>query len=203
MMVSFVFCLWVLLTVAIAVVWSVCLSQPSWVLHPDNLHSFGLQKYCVMATQENRDLHVNAMHKTCLPYGKELHLGNIPSGTWRAAFLLFSSGTFLFIASVFIGLLSLVIQGKWDRYVSTTTKYVQTTAVLVVMSALLTYPLGFGSPFFRYYCGAGAGPYDTGQCSVGWSFMLAIMGVSLSVFCPILWSFRWIKRDDFMDEMLV
>lgn len=75
--------------------------------------------------------------------------------------------------------------------------------VLVVMSALLTYPLGFGSPFFRYYCGAGAGPYDTGQCSVGWSFMLAIMGVSLSVFCPILWSFRWIKRDDFMDEMLV
>lgn len=74
--------------------------------------------------------------------------------------------------------------------------------VLVVISALLTYPLGFSSPFFRYYCG-GAGVYNTGQCSVGWSYMLAIMGVALSVFCPILWSFRWIKRDDVMDEVLV
>lgn len=74
--------------------------------------------------------------------------------------------------------------------------------VLVVISALLTYPLGFSSPFFRYYCG-GAGVYNMGQCSVGWSYMLAIMGVALSVFCPILWSFRWIKRDDVMDEVLV
>lgn len=74
--------------------------------------------------------------------------------------------------------------------------------VLVVISALLTYPLGFSSPFFRYYCG-GAGVYNTGQCSVGWSYMLAIMGVALSVFCPILWSFRWIKRGDVMDEVLV
>lgn len=75
-------------------------------------------------------------------------------------------------------------------------------SVLVVISALLTFPLGFSSPFFRYYCG-GAGAYDTGQCSVGWSYMLAIMGVALSVFCPILWSFRWIKQDDVMDMVLI
>lgn len=202
-MVSFVFCLWILLTAAIAAVWSVSLLQPVWVLHPDNVHSFGLQKYCVLDTQERGDVHGSALQRKCLPYGKELHIGNIPSGTWRAAFLLFSSGILLFIASVLTGLMSLFIQGKWDKYVSTTTKYIQSTAVLVVLSALLTYPLGFGSHFFRYYCGSAAGPYYTGQCSVGWSYMLAIMGVALSVFCPILWSFRWIKRDDVMEGIPV
>lgn len=202
-MVSFVFCLWALLTTAIAVVWSVSLLHPVWVLHPDNVHSFGLQKYCVMDLREAAGgSRGEALHRACLPYGREFRIGNIPSDTWRAAFLLFSSGTLLFIASVLSGLLSVVIQGKWDRYVSMTTKYMQITAVLVVISALLTFPLGFSSPFFRYYCG-GAGAYDTGQCSVGWSYMLAIMGVALSVFCPILWSFRWIKQDDVMDMVLV
>lgn len=128
-MVSFVFCLWALLTTAIAVVWSVSLLHPVWVLHPDNVHSFGLQKYCVMdlrgTTGGSRG---EALHRACLPYGRELRIGNIPSDTWRAAFLLFSSGTLLFIASVLSGLLSVVIQGKWDRYVSMTTKYIQITA---------------------------------------------------------------------------
>nr|XP_022338725.1 transmembrane protein 211-like [Crassostrea virginica]XP_022338726.1 transmembrane protein 211-like [Crassostrea virginica]XP_022338727.1 transmembrane protein 211-like [Crassostrea virginica] len=203
MMVSFVFCLWTLLTSAIAAVWTLSLLQPVWVLHPDNVHSFGLQTYCVLDTRESRDQQAGAMHKVCLPYGKELRIGNIPSGTWRAALLLFSSGTFLFIASVLLGLMSVFIQGKWDKYVSMTTKYLQITAVLVVVSALLTYPLGFGSPFFRYYCGVAARPYATGQCSLGWSYMLAIMGVALSVFCPILWSFRWIKRDDVIEAIPV
>lgn len=128
MMVSFVFCLWTLLTSAIAAVWTLSLLQPVWVLHPDNVHSFGLQTYCVLDTRESRDQQAGAMHKVCLPYGKELRIGNIPSGTWRAALLLFSSGTFLFIASVLLGLMSVFIQGKWDKYVSMTTKYLQITA---------------------------------------------------------------------------
>lgn len=128
-MVSFVFCLWALLTTAIAVVWSVSLLHPVWVIHPDNVHSFGLQKYCVMDLRGTTGgSQREALHRACLPYGRELRIGNIPSDTWRAAFLLFSSGTLLFIASVISGLLSVVIQGKWDRYVSMTTKYIQITA---------------------------------------------------------------------------
>lgn len=128
-MVSFVFCLWALLTTAIAVVWSVSLLHPVWVIHPDNVHSFGLQKYCVMDLRGTTGgSQREALHRACLPYGRELRIGNIPSDTWRAAFLLFSSGTLLFIASVLSGLLSVVIQGKWDRYVSMTTKYIQITA---------------------------------------------------------------------------
>ncbi|XP_048754116.2 LHFPL tetraspan subfamily member 7 protein-like isoform X1 [Ostrea edulis] len=203
MMVSFVFCLWVLLTVAIAVVWSVCLSQPAWVLHPNNLHSFGLQKYCVVDIRGSVDDLVKPIEKTCFPYGKALRMGDLPSEYWRASFLLLSSGTFLLIVSVTIGVLSVFMQEKWDGYVSMMTKCVQTIAVLVAVSALLTYPLGFGSPFFRYYCGAEAGPYNTGHCSMGWTYMLAIMGASLSVFCPILWNFRRIKHYDIIDEIFV
>lgn len=89
------------------------------------------------------------------------------------------------------------------RSLSTVCDVFGSFSVLVVVSALLTYPLGFGSPFFRYYCGVAARPYATGQCSLGWSYMLAIMGVALSVFCPILWSFRWIKRDDVIEAIPV
>lgn len=74
--------------------------------------------------------------------------------------------------------------------------------VLVVIFVFLIYFFGFSSFFFWYYCG-GVGVYNMGQCSVGWSYMLVIMGVVFLVFCLILWSFWWIKWDDVMDEVLV
>ena len=66
-----------------------------------------------------------------------------------------------------------------------------------MIAALVTFPVGLGSHYFRYYCGETATVFYSGDCSMGWSYMISIMSVSLSIFCPILWCFRELKWDEF------
>ena len=69
-------------------------------------------------------------------------------------------------------------------------------SVLIMVAGLLIFPLGFGSNFFRHYCGGLASAYDTGHCLIGWSYMLGIMGTALSVFCPFLSQFTDMRTRD-------
>ncbi|PVD32822.1 hypothetical protein C0Q70_08269 [Pomacea canaliculata] len=69
-------------------------------------------------------------------------------------------------------------------------------AVLIMIAGLLIFPMGFGSTFFRHYCGDFASSYDTGHCLIGWSYMLGIMGTALSVFCPFLSQFTDMRARD-------
>ncbi|KAK7462009.1 hypothetical protein BaRGS_00038566 [Batillaria attramentaria] len=68
--------------------------------------------------------------------------------------------------------------------------------ILIMIAGLLIFPLGFGSTFFRHYCGDFASAYDTGHCLIGWSYMLGIMGTALSVFCPFLSQFTDMRARD-------
>ena len=74
-------------------------------------------------------------------------------------------------------------------------------AVLIMAAGLLMFPMGFDTPFFRYYCGEESGQYNPGHCSIGWSYMLAILGVALSIFCPVLSNLTDAKHseDDMFD----
>lgn len=59
-------------------------------------------------------------------------------------------------------------------------------SVFLMTSGLLVYPLGFDSNYFRLFCGASADVYHTGTCHFGWTYVLAIVGAAVSIFCPIL-----------------
>lgn len=48
---------------------------------------------------------------------------------------------------------------------------------------LLVYPFGLGSATVKRYC-ENASIYYAGDCHIGWGYMLAIVGVMLSVFLP-------------------
>ena len=57
--------------------------------------------------------------------------------------------------------------------------------VFLMFSGLVVYPVGFGSTYFRFYCGDSASDFRSGDCNIGWTYMLAIAGNALSLFCPI------------------
>ena len=58
-------------------------------------------------------------------------------------------------------------------------------AVFLMFSGLVVYPVGLGSQYFRFYCGGSASDFRSGDCHMGWTYMLAIAGTALSIFCPI------------------
>ena len=67
--------------------------------------------------------------------------------------------------------------------------------VILLLAGLLVFPVGFDSMFVRHYC-PGSRMYDAGSCSVGWSYILAVVGTSLGIFCPFLSHYTDVKLRD-------
>ncbi|XP_067670632.1 LHFPL tetraspan subfamily member 2 protein-like [Haliotis asinina] len=182
--------LWSLLSIFVASTCTVTFFYPAWVTHPDRLHSFGVFRYCV------RNLEILIPTPRCISYGGNPNLGRIPAGAWQASCILYGGGCILMCVSALLTVFVLCVDKPKHRRLALINGYLQTVAVLIMAAGLLMYPLGFSTPFFQYYCGEAAGPYSTGHCQIGWSYMLAIMGVSLSIFCPILSNFADVKYDE-------
>ncbi|KAK2149060.1 hypothetical protein LSH36_469g00028 [Paralvinella palmiformis] len=54
-----------------------------------------------------------------------------------------------------------------------------------MIAGLAIYPLGLDTKFVRHYCSS-ARMYDAGDCQIGWSYLLGIVGTSLAIFTPFL-----------------
>lgn len=57
------------------------------------------------------------------------------------------------------------------------------SAVFIMAAGLLVYPFGLNSSLVRSFCGD-SDIYYAGECQIGWGYMLAIVGVMLTVFLP-------------------
>lgn len=57
------------------------------------------------------------------------------------------------------------------------------SAVFIMAAGLLVYPFGLNSSLVRSFCGE-SDIYYAGECQIGWGYMLAIVGVMLTVFLP-------------------
>ncbi|KAK3509169.1 hypothetical protein QTP70_020280 [Hemibagrus guttatus] len=55
--------------------------------------------------------------------------------------------------------------------------------VFIMASGLLVYPFGLNSSLVKSFCG-NSDIYYAGDCQIGWGYMLAIVGVMLTLFLP-------------------
>lgn len=55
--------------------------------------------------------------------------------------------------------------------------------VFIMASGLLVYPFGLNSNLVKSFCGD-SDIYYAGECQIGWGYMLAIVGVMLTLFLP-------------------
>ncbi|XP_016338072.1 transmembrane protein 211-like [Sinocyclocheilus anshuiensis] len=73
--------------------------------------------------------------------------------------------------------------GAWERRICTLAGYMQMAAVVIMASGLLVYPFGLNSNLVKSFCGD-SDIYYAGECQIGWGYMLAIVGVMLTLFLP-------------------
>lgn len=112
--------LWTLLSVMVAGTCCFSFFQPFWFVHLDYLHAFGMYNHCI------RDLRYTNPVQTCQSYGGEFHLGNLPSGAWQAACVLFGGGCIFLCLGAVLSIITLCIPGSWCRRVTLFSGYVQT-----------------------------------------------------------------------------
>ncbi|KAK9536212.1 hypothetical protein VZT92_006018 [Zoarces viviparus] len=82
------------------------------------------------------------------------------------------------IRALDIRLLAEVEEGKEEE-----NKVCARLLLFIMAAGLLVYPFGLNSSLVRSFCGD-SDIYYAGECQIGWGYMLAIVGVMLTVFLP-------------------
>ncbi|KAM9781549.1 LHFPL tetraspan subfamily member 7 protein [Syngnathus typhle] len=190
-MFSCVGCFWVLLSSALVAVCSFSFISPAWIVkeqlrntnHQHQHHhyhhkesvSFGLLWHC----SESLD----HMYR-CYTFGGLGKFAEIPSSSWQTSAVLCSGGCALLAVSALLAIITVFLpSGGCERRICTLAGYMQMASVFIMAAGLLVYPFGLNSSLVRSFCG-GSDVYDAGECQIGWGYMLAIVGVMLTIFLP-------------------
>uniref|UniRef100_A0A7N6AIG4 Uncharacterized protein n=1 Tax=Anabas testudineus TaxID=64144 RepID=A0A7N6AIG4_ANATE len=180
-------CFWVLLSSALVAVCSFSFISPAWIVkdqlrnnqqHNANTKdsvSFGLLWHC----SESLD----HMYR-CYTFGGLGKFAEIPSSSWQTSAVLCSGGCALLAVSSLLAIITIFLpSGGCERRICTLAGYMQMAAVFIMAAGLLVYPFGLNSSLVRSFCGD-SDIYYAGECQIGWGYMLAIVGVMLTVFLP-------------------
>ncbi|XP_011482018.1 transmembrane protein 211 [Oryzias latipes] len=187
-MFSCVGCFWVLLSSALVAVCSFSFISPAWIVketprsghqhphpHDKGSVSFGLLWHC----SESLD----RMYR-CYTFGGLGRFAEIPSSSWQTSAVLCSGGCALLAVSSLLAIITVFLpSGGCERRACTLAGYMQMAAVFIMAAGLLIYPFGLNSSLVRSFCGD-SDIYHAGECQIGWGYMLAIVGVMLTVFLP-------------------
>uniref|UniRef100_A0A8C5LZD3 Transmembrane protein 211 n=1 Tax=Leptobrachium leishanense TaxID=445787 RepID=A0A8C5LZD3_9ANUR len=175
---SCVSCFWVLLSACLLAVCTFSFLSPVWIVSPggpgdQEPRSFGLLWHCP-------DDHGSGCH-TFAGLGR---FNDIPSSSWQTSAVLCCGGCVLLLTSCFLAIVTLFLpSGLCERRLCTLAGYMQTAAVFIMASGILVYPFGLNSTTVKKHC-ENSSIYYAGDCQIGWGFMLAIVGVMLSIFLP-------------------
>lgn len=178
-MFSCVGCFWVLLSSALVAICSFSYISPAWIVkdHLKNKDSvsFGLLWHC----SESLD----HMYR-CYTFGGLGKFQEIPSSSWQTSAVLCSGGCALLAVSSLLAIITIFLPGgACERRICTLAGYMQMAAVFIMASGLLVYPFGLNSNLVKSFCGD-SDIYYAGECQIGWGYMLAIVGVMLTLFLP-------------------
>ncbi|XP_053702222.1 LHFPL tetraspan subfamily member 7 protein [Synchiropus splendidus] len=196
-MFSCVGCFWVLLSTALVAVCSFSCMSPAWIVadqlrnhhlhhhHQQQQHrhhagskesiNFGLLWHC----SESLD----HMYR-CYTFGGAGKFTEIPSSSWQASAVLCCGGCALLAVSSLLAIITIFLpSGGCERKVCTLAGYMQMASVFIMAAGLLVYPFGLNSSVVRSFCG-NSDIYYAGDCQIGWGYMLAIVGVMLTIFLP-------------------
>ncbi|GFU49753.1 LHFPL tetraspan subfamily member 2a protein [Nephila pilipes] len=105
---------------------------------------------------------------------------------WKAALVLFVCGLGLLSCTLLTSLSCCCIRNVFRKSVFTVSGTVQAIAGILFMLGLLLYPAGWGSRRIQMVCSNRVGPYYIGDCSIGWTYYLAIVGTIVTFICSLL-----------------
>jgi len=180
--------LWVLLTLVLATSITTSILSPVWFKNEKQLQNentpdtkiltFGLLRSC------RRDQLVDVMFR-CDFYDifNDKH-----SIMWIICGSLFCIGLLLFVMCVLLLVCGVCLSRASNMKYRGGLTYIQGVGVFFLCSGVLLYPIGLNSDYARSVCGNST-IYEAADCEVAWGYVLIIMSVLLTIFCPILGNF--------------
>lgn len=104
---------------------------------------------------------------------------------WIICGSLFCIGLLLFQLCVLLVVFGICLSRSRNAKYRGGLTYIQGVGVGFLIIAVVLYPIGLNSEYAKSVCGKSS-YYSSGDCTIAWGYVLIIMAVSLTIFCPIL-----------------
>ena len=123
-MISPVLIIWAFLSVLVSGLTTYAFVQPVWLVGSNLLDTFGMISLCLSRTV----FPGGSLKQECEFYGGYFNLGNLPSGAWQAACVLYGAGCVLLSCGAFLAVCTSCIPCDVVRTVTVMAGYVQFVA---------------------------------------------------------------------------
>ncbi|XP_001378233.5 LOW QUALITY PROTEIN: LHFPL tetraspan subfamily member 7 protein [Monodelphis domestica] len=153
------------------------LGSPAWF--QSDLFSFGLFASCSWPKD-------NAWNQTCVVYRT---LKDIPDPAWKMSAALLLGGWALLVLWALLLLSWTILPGDFCPVKGRVpTQYIQTASVSASLLGLLLFPFSLASQVAQDACGPSSCGllYSSGQCHVGWGFLISILALVLTSLLSIV-----------------
>lgn len=189
--------LWTLLTMATTLAMVAAVITPTWLVGPSRrlrsrqkgntddeifTPSLGLYNGCIKVHEIDQ-----LFTENCAPFVTSFGMSSedFPN-FWKAALILFVCGLGLLAITLLTSLSCCCIKSVMRKSVFTVSGTMQAIAGILFVFGLLLYPAGWGSRRIQMVCSSKAGPYNIGDCALGWTYYLAIIGTIVTFICSLL-----------------
>ncbi|XP_054712848.1 LHFPL tetraspan subfamily member 2a protein-like [Uloborus diversus] len=190
--------LWCLLTIATTLAMLAAVVTPTWLIGAPrrpgvrargdtaerDLYSpsLGIYNRCIKIHEINRMYTDN-----CAPFVTSFAM---PSDQfpnfWKASLIFFGCGLSLMLVTLLSSILGCCVQSIFKKSIFTVSGTIQAIAGLFYILGLMLYPAGWNSRRVHLICGDKAEPFNTGDCTLGLAFYLAIGSTLVTFICSVL-----------------
>ncbi|KAG8198916.1 hypothetical protein JTE90_015126 [Oedothorax gibbosus] len=188
--------LWSLLTLATTLAMVAAVITPTWLIGPSRklrgrtkgdeeeifTPTLGLYNGCIKVHEIEQ-----LFTEHCAPFVTSFSMSSddFPN-FWKAALVLFVFGLGLLAATALASLSCCCVRAVLRKSVFTVSGTLQAIAGIMFMLALVLYPAGWGSKRIQMVCSSKVAPYYIGDCNLGWTYFLAIIGTVVTFICSAL-----------------
>lgn len=183
--------IWAFLSIISAILCPIGIYFSNWLVRDVNgtINSVSSFRVCLNQTTE--------ASLSCSSY---LTFDQIFSAEWKAVTLLMGAGGCFLMLVALTSIFGFCVRRLYNMAVMILTLIFQALGTILFIISLILFPAGMSAPEVRNpaLCGMSADRFSIGDCSVGWAYIVTIVGTFFALVATSMsWTtYRWRDRDD-------
>ncbi|XP_034950271.1 LHFPL tetraspan subfamily member 2 protein [Chelonus insularis] len=179
--------LWSLLSLVALMAVLSALITPKWIVGPHQIKKNTTDLFSPTVGIFNRcTMLFDRMH--CANFNSEGFAtdSKVFPGFWKASLFFLALGLAVMSVSVLAALLGCCVQSVGRKSIFNLAGVTQAIAGIIYLLGMVLYPAGWGAERVRRICGLEASAFYLGDCTLGWAFYSAVIGIVLTFLCAVL-----------------
>ncbi|XP_043263281.1 LHFPL tetraspan subfamily member 2 protein [Colletes gigas] len=181
--------LWTLLSLVALMAVLSGLITPKWLVGP----------HTIKDTINGSELYVPTVgiFNRCIRLHGKTHCGNfnvdgfatdssVFPGCWKASYFFLLLGLAIMATTVLAALIGCCVQSIGRKSIFNLAGVAQVVAGISYLLGMILYPAGWGAERVQRICGPEADAFYLADCTLGWAFYSAMIGVGLTFVCAVI-----------------